>query len=229
MSDEVATTGTELLTGEDLAQSKYGDNSSFLAIASGGSYLPRLMLMNATSELVKEAKMNQGHYALVTGKDRFQDMTREVLCHVLGWRPKALEIGEKAVKSYYNPKSEEFIAVSKKSDAESNSGCMYGPEFLVYIPSVEQYATFFMSSKTARREAPQMRPLVGKTSTLKSNLIKGKKNSWFGPVVTPCSAPLAPYNREEAKAQLQTFNNPPENAEEKAETVEVAPEDDRPR
>lgn len=226
MSDNAC---TELLNPTELGQSKYGDNSAFLEIASGSSYLPRLMLMNATSELVKEGKINQGHYALVTSKERVEDMTKEVSILVLGWRPKALVIGEKDVKSFYNPKSAEFIATSKRADTEINSGCLYGPEFLIYVPMTGQFATFFMSSKTARREAPQLRPLIGKAATLKSTLIKGKKNSWFGPIVTTCSAPLNGYDQEEAKAQLRTFNNPPELAEEKAENVEVAADDDRPR
>ncbi len=74
-----------------------------------------------------------------------------------------------------------------------------------------------MSSKTARREAPQLKGLMGKAATLKAQLIKAKKYAWHGPVVTPCSAPIDPLPQLDlAREEVQKFNNPPENETEAA-------------
>lgn len=205
----------ELIPLENLGGvSKYADDKNFDAVSSGG-FLPRLQLMGSSSNAVKESKINQGHYALVKGKDQIEDLTKEVQVIVLAWRPKALEIGTETVLSVYNPKSEDFNRIALKSE-ESDSGCMYGPEFLVWVPSQKCFATFFMSSKTARREAPQLKGLMGKAATLKAQLIKAKKYAWHGPVVTPCSAPLDLPDMEKAREEALKFNNPPESDTEAA-------------
>lgn len=204
----------ELIPVGDMGVSKYADDTNFAAISSGG-FLPRLQLMGSSSNAVKESKIGQGCYALVKGKDQIEDLTKEVNVIVLAWRPKALEIGTENVLSVYNPKHADFTRIAEKSE-EQDSGCMYGPEFLVWVPSAKTFATFFMSSKTSRREAPQLKGLLGKAATLKAQLIKAKKYAWHGPVVTPCSAPLDLPDMDKAREEAQKFNNPPENETEAA-------------
>lgn len=204
----------ELINVNEMGLSKYADDKSFEQISSVG-FLPRVQLMGSNSNAVKEGQIGQGHYALIRGKDQVQDLTKEVPVVVLSWRPKAMEITSESVISVYNPKSSEFDRIAKKSE-ESDSGCMYGPEFLLWVPSLKAFATFFMSSKTARREAPQLKGLLGKAALLKSQLIKAKKFAWHGPVVTPCSQPLDLPDLDEAREQAQKFNNPPENETEAA-------------
>lgn len=200
-----------------LPQPKYADEASFLAVSSGGGFLPRVMLMNSSSNAVKEGLINQGHYALVQGKDN-RDLTKEVIVKPVTWRPRAMEINDNEIISAFNPKSAEFKRIQEKSD-ESDSGCMFGPEFLVWVPSVKVFATFFMASKTARRVAPEMREILNRNAaaTLKSTLIKGKKYSWFGPVVTICSQPIEPFDPEELRELAEKFANPPETESEPAE------------
>lgn len=209
MSDQ-----NQLINVTEMGVSKHADDKTFDSMSSGG-FLPRLQLMGSSSTAVKEGKINQGHYALVRGKDQIEDLTKEVNVVVLAWRPQALEIGAETVLSVYNPKHPDFSRIAEKSE-EADSGCMYGPEFLVWVPSHKVFATFFMSSKTARREAPQLKGLLGRAATLKAQLIKAKKYAWHGPVVTPCSAPLDLPNMEEAQVEVNKFNNPPENETEKA-------------
>jgi hypothetical protein len=204
----------ELINVSEMGVSKYADDKAFESMSSV-SFLPRVQLMGSGSNAVKEGKINQGHYALVTGKDKLDDLTKELPVLVLAWRPKAMEIGAENVISIYNPASAEFKRIAEKSE-EPDSGCMYGPEFLLWVPSSRTFATFFMSSKTARREAPQLKGLMGKSALLKSQLIKAKKFAWHGPVVTPCSQPFDMPGMDEVKDQVQKFNNPPENETEKA-------------
>lgn len=109
------------------------------------------------------------------------------------------------------------------------------PQFLVYIPSVDKYATLFMGSKTSRRVAPDLKAILDsgmkqgviKAATLRNQLIKDKRGrSWHGIVVTTCSQPLTFPSQEEMVGIINGFNNPPE------KDTEAAPSEDgedRPR
>lgn len=211
----------------NLGSAKYADDKAFDIVATGANFLPRVMLMGSNSTAVKEGKINQGRYALVRSKDSLEDLSPELPVLVLGWRPKAMQIGDDSVISIFNPKSTEFLRIATKADSgEQDTGCMYGPEFLVWVPATKSFATFFMSSKTARREAPQMKALMGKGALLKCQLIKAGKFAWHGPVVTMYSAPFTALPEMDAISdQVAKFNNPPE------EETEAVPEgaDDRAR
>ncbi len=207
---------TELIPVSDLGTSKYATQENFGEVSTMGDFLPRLMLIGSNSKLAKQDKIPQGRWGLVSGEDGI-DLTKEVNVIVLAWRPKALEILAETVVSIYNPKSPEFTRIAEKS-SEQDSGCMYGAEFLVWIPSVKQFATLYMSSKTSRREAAPLKALMGMGATLKIQLITAKKFSWHGPVVTSCSAPLDVPSHEAVVKEVTRFNNPPE------EETEAAPD-----
>jgi len=216
MSDQIIQTG-------EFGIGKYSDDRIFADVTAAGGWLPRLQLMGSNSDLVKEAKIGLGRWALLTNKDSFIDLGTETHVLILGWRPKAMEIGDEVV-SVFNPKADEFKRIMEKSE-EPDSGCMFGPEYLVWIPELKKFAGLFMASKTARREAPNLRALMGKFATLKARLIKSQRYSWHGPVVTPCSATFEVPTMEEIREQAEKFNNPPE------DEVEAAPSggEDRPR
>lgn len=212
----------------EITPSKYATAEMFAEIASASGFLPRLSLMNATSEPVKLDKIRSGYYGLVRSANDCQDLTKEVNCIPFSWRPKALNMRDKAkVIAAYNPASKLFLEIVNYS-ATPNSNCVYGPEFLIYIPSISVWATFHMSSKTSRRAAPEVKMRMDegyKPITLKSTYIKQGLNSWWGPIVTDCSTPLERPDIEEIKKQVAKFNNVPDSEELKEE----APKDERPR
>lgn len=219
MSDIVPVPGGSLIPAlTDLGVAKYADDKAFNEVASGASFLPRVMLIGSNSNLAKEGKMGQGRFALVRSKEQFDDLTNEVPILVLGWRPKAMQIGKDEVTSIYNPQSEMFKKIQARADSgDQDTGCMYGPEFLVWVPGVQAFATYFMSSKTSRREAPQLRALTGKAALLKAQLIKSGKFMWHGPVCTMYSQPLTHMpTMEDVADQVKKFNTPPETETEAA-------------
>lgn len=197
------------------------DNKDFLAVASAAAtYLPRVMLMGSQSGLVTEQKMRAGDYAIING-EKFSDLTNTVECIPLSWRPKAMRIGDQ-IMSVYDTNNPEFKKIQDESSVQ-DSGCMFGPEFLIWIPG-HGFATLFMSSKTQRREAPALNELLeqGKAATLKSHLIapKGSKYKWWGPIVTSCSSPFAQLpDPEDVRVQVEAFQNPKET---EIETADVA-------
>lgn len=195
---------------------KYGDDV-FSATAASGDYLPRLQLMTAASEKCKSGVFPINHYALIRDQN-YIDLGESIDVLIVTWRPKALEIGDEVI-SVFKPDHPEFQRIQAKS-SEQDSGCMYGPEFLMYIPAQKSFATFFCGSKSSRRESPNIRALMTKAATLKSRFVETKKYKWYTPSVTSCSTPFEMPDMEDLKKSVDKFNNPPET------TVEVAPDEE---
>jgi hypothetical protein len=139
----------------------FEDDSAFGAIITSAVYLPRIQLFGGNSDLVKEGKIGMGHYGLVRAKDQVDDLGVQFNCCPFSWRFKAVRITEaNDVFSYFNPNADEFKAIMVESE-QQDSGCMYGVEFLTWIPDpTATFATFFFASKTARRESPNLKQIL---------------------------------------------------------------------
>ena len=160
------------------------DDSAFDQATKTGDWLSRLQLMTSNSEKCKRGEFPANHYAMVDGSNVI-DLGESVDVLLITWRPKAIEMGDEII-TVYDHEHDEFARISAKA-GEKDSGCMFGPEFLVWVPSQGKYATFFMGSKSSRREAPNVKALLKNAATLKSHLIETKKHSWQSPCVSPCS------------------------------------------
>jgi len=174
------------------------------AVVDSGDYLPRVQLMSAASQLCKTGEFPINSYAFVQGQDYF-DLGKEADVLVIHWRSKAIDMSGDEIISSYDAESELFKSIQTKSGGK-DSGCMYGPEYLVYVPKNKQFATFFLGSKSARREARSMHQRLSKAATLKSALIETKSFSWQAPKITPCSASFEIPGIELIKPQLEKFN-----------------------
>lgn len=192
------------------------DASAFEAATQGGDYLPRLQLMTANTDKCKSGEFPINTWALVRDQ-KFTDLGKNVDVIIVTWRPKALEIGDELI-SRYDPNHDEFKRIQAKS-FEQDSGCMFGPEYLVWIPSISQFATFFMGSKSARREAPNVQALLTMGATLTSKEAKNAKYTWYTPSVTACSTSLDPPDQDELNRQVEKFNNPAETEVERVDTA----------
>jgi hypothetical protein len=138
----------------------------------------------------------------------FHDLGKNVDVAVVAWRPKAIEMGAQVI-SVHDPSHEEFKRIQDRANNEQNSGCMYGPEFLVWIPSAGKCATYFMGSKSARRESPKIKALMRQAATIGSQHIETKKYDWYAPKITECSTPLQAPPVDALEAAVEMFNNPP--------------------
>ena len=196
-----------------------GELANFDEVTSNEtSYLPRLQLFGSKSAACAEQKIGIGHWGLVND-DVITDLSTTTDIVILAFRAKALDTSGDTVINNHDATSEVYAAIREKSKVQ-DSGCMYGPEFLVFVPSEKVFATYFASSKTARREAKKLRPLLGCGATLKCRLIEQGKWKWHGPIVLPCSAPLTVPDVEIIKEQIEKFKNPP------VSDIEVADDDD---
>jgi len=171
------------------------DEAEFMALAAAGqAYLPRIQVGGSTSNVVKENKLPMGHWGLLSG-DTVTDLGESVDCLVLSWQPKAMDVSGDPIITSTNQHSETYKAIQAKSTVP-DSGCMWGPEYLVYLPEEEVFASLFLASKTARREASNIQALLGRGATLKIQYIKKLKYSWHGPIIIPCSAVFDPPDKE---------------------------------
>lgn len=188
------------------------------ASEESSSFLPRIQLFTGRSDAVGEGRIGVNHWGMVDG-DETIDLGVAVDIGVLTGRHKAMCVKGDVVSSH-DPESELFKDLVVRS-GQKNSGCMYGPDFLVYVPSVDKFASLFMGSKTARREAKKFKPLMGKPATLKSKLIDPPKSEfkWQGPVVLPCDKAFDVP--ETVQSEIEKFLNPPE------DSVEMAADDGR--
>ena len=184
-----------------------GDDD-FDDMITSSTFLPRIQLFGANSEAVKEEKIGQGRFGLVRSKDDIEDLSKVIACLPLAWRLKAMQIADGEVVSIYDHNKDEFKRIQSESE-EQDSGCMYGVEFLLWLPETSEYATYFLSSKSSRREAKPLRGLIGKGASIECNLVKTKKYSWHAPKVVSNSTPIGNLpETDQMKVELQRFNNP---------------------
>lgn len=220
-----------------LQQENFGDD---LFKQSGGAegligFLPRLQLFTANSNDVKRGKINLAHYGTIAGKEKtLTDLGKNVLLVPIAWRPKALNTKADPVMAFHNPMSKEFKDFKAAADKDANSGYMYGPEFLVYIPDKAGgeapigFATFFMGSKSARNESAKLRALlpVGgsplRPAMCTAQFIETKEYSWHAPQVMPSSQSVAFPEMDKINEIAMIFLKPKDSEiEEKADTETV--------
>jgi hypothetical protein len=190
-------------------------NDVFNAVTKSGNYLPRIQLMTSNSSKCKAGEFPVNHFALVVDQD-FVDLGESIDLLVIDWRPKAIEMGDE-VMSVFDVEDPEFKRIQSLA-GEKDSGCMFGPEYLVYEPTQGVFATFFMGSASLRREARAMNTRLRKLATLVPVKISTRKYTWFTPKVGDCSTPFEIPGDSEIRPVWEAFKNPAK------PTVERAPE-----
>ncbi len=165
-------------------------NEGALAVASAGTFLPRIKLCQGQAKEVSKRQVARGGcFALVVSKDEIIDLGEEVVMIVAAGRSKALEVGD-MILTNFDHKSPEFKRIELESK-DKDSGCMFGPEYLVWLPEHKMLATLFLCSPTARREGAAVHARLGRGALLTSKLIETEKYSWFGPVCKDYTSPIA--------------------------------------
>lgn len=194
-------------------------DDTFKAMAAAiQSFLPRIQLGGGQSDAVKEGKLPIAHWGLFQGENVI-DLGAEIDALILAWQPKAMDTNTDPPVSVIKFDDPKFTEIKDKS-AVANSGCMWGFEFLLYLPKSETFVTYFMASKTARREAPAIKALIGRAATLKIKFIKNSQYSWHGPVVVPCSTPYDVPPQDEMLEAAKKFSTVTVSNVEKVESTE---------
>ncbi len=232
MSTDLAKNETETgLATVDIAsmQKAAGFDEDFSGISGQRmSFLPRLQLFTSGSEAVKRGKISLARYGLIPSKDELVDLGPTVLVIPVAWRPKAMNMKVDPPLSFFKKNSPEFQEIKKTADEQPLSGCMYGPEYLMWL-NEHGFCTFFMGSKTARNEAPAVQALLpDKNNTLRVGLlsvefIETTEYSWHGARITLSAQSIKHPSPDELAAALGNFLNPRDSKKEEVATAgEVA-------
>lgn len=205
-----------------------------LAVSKSGDYLPRLTLVGSNSDVFKTGKVTQiGVYALIWDENRFKVLGSEVPFLSMAVRPTAMDLSAGNPIIYHNRKSSEFIRIQNASKIQG-SQCIFGPEFLVWIPDAGEFATFFMGSWSARKESPNLLSLMEKPDKsfgpAKALLAKpaigenAKKQKYHVPVIQQYSPDLPasadPDWESKYVTELQKFLTAPDATVEKVATAD---------
>lgn len=193
-------------------------------LTGAGEYLPRLQLVASTSALVE--KISSGNFAFCRSTDNVDDLGKELHVVVVAMQPKAAiyEKGKVPV-SITDMNNPQFANIRNQSNARV-PGCVYGPEFLFWIPSKDSFATFHCSNATARKEARNIIDLIGAGATVTRKMCKNDKGNWWGIAVTPNNAPVANLPaQEDVKDAMAKFRGVPTSG---GQVMEEAGEASRP-
>ena len=187
------------------------DDALFNSLTSSADYFSRLQLMTSNSNISQEQNIPAGNYVVIKTKQAVKDIGKEIDVLVCGIRFKAMRINGDNIISIYNPSNPEFNKIKEESTIK-DSGCLCGPEFLVWIPDTKEFATLFCANRSHKSVAPNIRAAMTDGSpgpvTLKSNFVKKQQYRWFAPVVTGCATPFEMPTSEALIENIDKFNHP---------------------
>jgi hypothetical protein len=206
-----------------------GDDKMFDDLAKAVDYLQRLQLFSK-GKAIDKGLVKPGHYGIVQSKDEIVDLGNCIDVLVLVRRPKAIDMSDtEALVVSHDPESDVFQRIAAQSSVK-DSGCMYGPTFLMFERTTRQFLEFFCGSKSNRSECKKIYPYLPLSAadakaagqephgpipmTLNSRYVERGSYSWFVPVVSKCSVPFdnLPPMDEIVKA-IEKFNSDQPTAE----------------
>lgn len=183
------------------------NSEDFDALASG-SGLPRLSLLTSASQEVKDGDFPANTYGLKMG-EMLHALGKNIDIVVCAYRLTAIDTSEGYCCSH-DFSSDLFKDIIERADQPNSygNGCMYGQEFLVWVPEHKTFATLLCGSKTSRNMAGGIKSLVGEVAAFGSKKFENKKFSWFGMTCAPSNAAITNTPDEEAyAATLEAFAN----------------------
>lgn len=184
------------------------------------NYLQRIQLITK-GKYVDTGKISPGHWGVPKGED-ITDLGEAIDILPVSVRAKGLDVSDREnILVTYDKASDEYKRIKA---APKNTGCMWGPSYLVLERKTQTLFELFFGNPSGRAEADKLLPfLPSKESraSVATMLIKYKQTKdygWHVPVVTKCSEPIegGPPVEDILKA-IEKFNNPeagPEKAEE---------------
>jgi hypothetical protein len=216
----------ELFTGENaLYQQSEEELRQLDRMSSASSFLQRLQLYAKGKSGAKGTIIEAGHYGVPKSGDEILDLGDTIDVYPLFRKPKAIDMSDTDNIIVSNtPGSKEFARIEDMADNVKDSGCAYGPAYLVYERSTATFYEFFCGNKSGRREAseinkylpvtPQMidlgttqekEPRFARPMTLTSEFAKKGKWEWFAPKAQECLTPFDLPSIDQIKFEIERF------------------------
>jgi hypothetical protein len=170
------------------------DESEFDEMRSA-SYLPRVSLLTSNSKDVKSGDVSANIYRFESGDIKtVLGKTVDIVPLAVRFTAVLTDDGEGNFLSVHTMKaSTDALFQQIKATSEKDgfgSGAMFGPEFLIWVPSLGKFASFFCNNKSARNMAAGIKDLIGKAATLSSKMAKNSKFEWYVPAIAESNVPV---------------------------------------
>jgi hypothetical protein len=225
---------------ENLPSAQIGSDEDFAELAKGGDFLGRLQLYSK-GKAINRGLILPGHWGIPESDEEIIDLGTSIDVVAFARRPKAIDMSDKeAIVTVYDRTSEAFQEIADRS-LEQNSGCMYGPSFLVLERTSGRFLEFFCGTKSTRSEAKKIFSYMTLTAedikrrnlvnvephgplpfTMKIKPVEKGSFAWHVPVVTSCSTPFSNVPSSEVIArEMQRFLAPKQDGPEKVAPAET--------
>lgn len=219
MSKEIATLASLTSLPVSAAQTK------LVKFGADTEWLKRLQLVTK-GRYVDLQLITPGHYGVPKGEDEITDLGDVIDVLPLAVRDKALDTTESPPIAVYDPESDVFQDIEKRA-GEKDSGCMFGPSFLLFERNSGAFYEFFCGNASARKVSGHFVPFLPVSEeaaeefnceaqgpqpmTMASKLVQRGKWTWHVPEVSKCSTPFNNLPAiERVVEEINKFNNPKE-------------------
>lgn len=155
MSNELIPFNADQLPSVELAT-----DAELQELTKGTDFLQRIQLVTK-GKYVDTQKIGPGRYGVPQpGGEEILDLGSEIDILPLAVRAKALDMRDRdAIIAVYDMNLPEFESIKTRS-AGPNSGCIWGPSFLVLERVTGNFYEYFMGNKSARQESGKLRPFL---------------------------------------------------------------------
>jgi len=167
------------------------------------SYFPRIQLYSKGAA-IDQGLIRPGHYGIPDGSS-VTDIGPSIDIIPLAVLDKALDVSNRdKIVTVFGRDNPEYSRIKSESEI-ADSGCMYGPVFLVLERTTGKFYELFANSKSARRELDEklknylpvndtaaaqlgIEPRNAAPANLSVKFVKKARYSWHAPVACPSNA-----------------------------------------
>ncbi len=178
MSNELAL--NELFAGGAVVSRTADDFKEMERMSQGTDFLRRIQLYSKGPN-IDRGLIGGGHFGVPMSKTEITDLSAAIDLLIIERRPKAIDMSDTDnLIITYDSTSEEFRRIEEAS-ATRDSGCCFGPSYLVYERTTGKFYEFFCGSKSARIESSNINaylpvtPEMIKAGATKEEEVRGPK------------------------------------------------------
>lgn len=209
-------------------------------MSKGSSFLQRIQLYSGGTAVQKKL-IESGNFGIPLSKDEIIDLGDSIDLLVIWRKAKAIDMSDTdniIVSNDVN--SKEFQRIVDMADNTKDSGCAYGPDYLVFERSTAAFYEYFAGNASGRVESSKINtympvtpdmikngltketePRFSKPMTLKSKFTEKGRYTWYAPKAEDCLTPFAKLPTEkQINEELTRFLKKEDSG------VETVPEDD---
>jgi len=189
----------------------------FKSLSDAKKYLQRIQLYTK-GQAIDTGKIGPGQYGIPDGED-IESLGNEIDVLVFAVRAKAMDVSDpEDIRVSYSQKEPLYAEIVE-------GGGLFGPSFLVYERTKNEFFEMFFCNKSARKVATTLYPFAPMgaeqaeqcgveahgplAATLGVRYAKNKKGSWHVTTVKECKVPFTQEpDYEAAVKEVNKFYNP---------------------